>query len=208
MAKMDTPGVRGLLGVLLADACLMRQRAPGQDRIFAAMHGGSKERDFLQEKAEEVRRFVPTKARVIPYRTPVRESGNSTEVLRFRFTSDALLPIYNLLYPSREREITGPALELLGGRAAAWLWAEGACLLGGDGAMLRRVGRWEGEAQLVRGWLQMLTGAESTVVHPRAGSGSGKGLPRLWFQPDQASRLRESLAPYAPASRWNLFVEG
>jgi len=208
MAKMDTPGVRGLLGVLLADACLMRQRAPSQDRIFAAMHGGSKERDFLEEKAEEVRRFVPTKARVIPYRTPMRESGNSTTVLRFRFTSNALLPIYNLLYPCREREITAPVLELLGGRAAAWLWAEGACLLGAEGATLRRVGRWEGEARLVCAWLKMLTGAESAVVYPRAGANRGKGLPRLWFKPEQTHRLQASLLSYAPASRLHLFTEG
>lgn len=186
----------------------MRQRTPVQDRIFAAMHGGVQERAFLDEKAEEVRRFVPTRAQVIPYRTPVRESGNSTTVLRFRFTSEALRPIYNLLYPSREREITSPALEVLGGRAAAWLWAEGAQRGGGGEFSLRRVGRWEGEARLVQGWLQMLTGAESSVAYPREIAGKRKGLPKLLFPPEQALRLQEALEPYAPASRLHLFQEG
>lgn len=203
---MDTQGVRELLGVLLADGNLARRRTPTHVRIVAAMHGGKEERDFLEEKADEVRRWVPTKAQVIPYSTPRRESGNSTAVLRFRFTSDILLPIYNLLYPNGEREITRPALEVLGGRAAAWLWAEGARPLEqGDGFLLRRVGRLEDEARLVSGWLEVLTGAESTVVFPRALQGGGRGLPQLWFQPLQVRRLREVLAPYAPVARAALF---
>lgn len=205
---MDTPGIRGLLGVLLADGCLMRQRTPSHVRVFAAMHGGATERDFLEEKVAEIRKFVPTKANISPYCTPKRESGNSTVVLRFRFTSSALLPIYNLLYPNREREITSTVLELLGGRAAAWLWAEGACPLDDGSTLLRRVGRWETEAHLVRSWLQTLTGAESSIVYPRAVEGGQRGLPRLWFQSEQAQQLQEALEPYAPISRRHLFLEG
>jgi len=203
---MNTQGVRELLGVLLADGNLGRRRTSTHMRIVAAMHGGEDELDFLEEKADEVRRWVPTKARVAPYSTPRRESGNSTAVLRFRFTSEILLPIYNLLYPSGEREITRPALELLGGRAAAWLWAEGARPLDqGNGFLLRRVGRLEDEARLVSGWLEVLSGAGSAVVFPRAAQGGSRGLPQLWFQSSEVQRLQETLAPYAPRSRAALF---
>lgn len=206
MAKMDTQGVRELLGVLLADGCLTRRRGPSHSRVIAAMHGSPREQDFLEEKAAEVRRWVPTQARVTPYRTARRESGQRTTVLRFRFTSEILTPIYNLLYPNGEREITHPALQVLGGRAAAWLWAEGARPLEEPGSfLLRRVGRWEGEARLISGWIAMLTGADSEVVHPRALQGKGKGLPQLWFKADQATRLQDTLAPYAPVSRLSLF---
>jgi hypothetical protein len=169
------------------------------------MHGGAGERTFLEEKAEEIRRWIPTTARIADYETRARDSGRTTTVLRFRFTSDKLAPVYNLLYPYGEREITGPALEFLGGRAAAWLWAEGAKALDGREYLLRRVGQTESEAQLVRGWLQMLTGAQSVVVYPRDGRGHGKGLPRLHFESDQVCRLQATLLPYAPAARPQLF---
>lgn len=171
------------------------------------MHGGANERDFLQEKADEIRRWVPTRAQIAPYFTGPRESGNTTTVLRFRFTSDVLFPIYNLLYPRGDREITRPVLEVLGGRAAAWLWAEGARDLGDQGWILRRVGQAEDEARLVSGWLEILTGAASAVVYPRAGERKNKGLPRLLFAPEHAARVRNTLASYAPASRQHLFLE-
>lgn len=206
MAKLDTQVVRGVLGVLLADGCLVRQKAPTRDYVIAAMHGSPQERDFLDEKADEIRNFVPTRARVTPYRTPRRESGRCTTVLRFRFTSGLLLPIYNLLYPHGEREISRAVLELLGGRAAAWLWAEGARLLDDGSSLLRRVGRWEDEARLVSGWLQLLTGVESQVVYPSA-EGNKNGMPRLFFDREATTRVRAELAPYAPAARRELFEE-
>lgn len=205
---MDTQGVREVLGVLLADGCLVRNRAPTKDRITAAMHGGAGEHSFLQEKATEIRHWIPTAAQITPYQTPTRDSGRSTTVLRFRFTSDKLLPIYNLLYPSGEREITRPALEVLGGRAAAWLWAEGASRPDEKQYLLRRVGQTESEARLVAGWLELLTGASSTVVYPRADDRRGKGLPRLQFSLSDAQRLQGALASYAPISRAQLFAEG
>lgn len=205
VAKLDTQGVREVLGVLLADGCLVCSRAATKSRITAAMHGGASEQSFLEEKAAEVRRWVSTTARIAPYQTQPRDSGRSTTVLRFRFTSDKLLPIYNLLYPGGEREITGPVLEILGGRAAAWLWAEGARFASDGSCLLRRVGRMESEARLVSGWLQVLTGTTSTVVYPRAEERRGKGLPRLYFEVGQVKRLQEALGFYAPTSRAHLF---
>lgn len=195
-----------MLGVLLADGCLWCKRTPTKKHVTAAMHGGIGERDFLQEKADEIRNWVPTRAQIAPYSTSIRDSGRATTVLRFRFTSDSLLPVYNLLYPRGDREITRPALEVLGGRAAAWLWAEGARNLGESGWMLRRVGQTEEEACLVAGWLQVLTGASSSVIYPRAGERQGKGLPRLLFALADAERVRATLATYAPASRRHLFL--
>ena len=203
VAKLNTQGVREVLGVLLADGCLVGNRAPTKDRITAAMRGGEGERAFLEEKAAEIRRWIPTTARLTPYQTQQRESGRSTTVLRFRFTSDKLLLIYNLLYPYGEREITQPALEILDARAAAWLWAEGARPFEGKGTLLRRVGQTEAEARFVSDWLSSLTQAESIVVYPRS-----KGSPRLHFEPDQVRRLQIALEPWAPASRARLFAPG
>lgn len=204
-AKLDTQAVRGLLGVLLADGCLTRRKAPTRSYVIAAMHGSPKEQDFLDEKAAEVRLFVPTLAQVTPYRTRRRDSGNRTTVLRFRFTSGALLPIYNLLYPHGEREITRATLEILGGRAAAWLWAEGARLLDDGSVLLRRVGRWNDEARLISGWLELLTGAPSSIVYPAANS-SRNGMPRLFFEAGAVRRLQRKLVSYAPQSRRSLFA--
>lgn len=195
-----------MLGVLLADGCLWCKRTPTKRQVTAAMHGGAGERDFLQEKANEIRNWIPTKAQLASYSTGLRDSGKTTTVLRFRFTSDKLLPIYNLLYPRGDREITSPVLEILGGRAAAWLWAEGARDAGAQGWSLRRVGQTDDEARLVAGWLQVLTGAACTVIHSRTGEQKKPGLPRLLFPPDQAERVRETLASYAPASRQHLFL--
>jgi hypothetical protein len=206
VAKLNTQGVRGVLGVLLADGCLVRSRTPTKERITAAMHGGESERSFLEEKAEEIRRWVPTTARITPYRTRQRESGLSTTVLRFRFTSDKLLLIYNLLYPCGEREITSPALEVLDARAAAWLWAEGARPFSDQGILLRRVGQTEGEARIVSSWLESLTGATSTAMYPRLKAGRSRGSPRLLFEPEQAKRLQEALRPHAPSSRAHMFA--
>lgn len=195
--NLDTVDVRGLLGLLFADGSLTYHHGPTRDHVRATLNAGAGERDFLEEKVAEVREFIPTQARIIPYQTRERDSGNRTTVLRFRFTSGKLKPIYNLLYPSGEREITRPVLELLGGRAAAWLWAEGARIRS-NGATLRRVGNLTDEARLISGWLQLITGAESEVTTDQI-------RPRLFFHPRQAQILQGALLPYAPTSRRHLF---
>lgn len=196
---MNTADVRGLLGLFLADGYLALCRGATKTYIKATLNAGAHEQDFLEEKIAEVRQFVPTQARIVPYQTPQRESGKRTTVLRFRFTSHLLRPVYNLLYPFGEREITRAALELLGGRAAAWLWAEG-CKPRADGVTLRHVGLLEDEARLISGWLQLLTGAESSVL-------TEKTRPRLHFNNENAKQVRKALLPYAPETRKQLFLE-
>ena len=200
LAKLlDTDSVRGLLGLFLADGRLEQVRAPVRPRISAIIEGGTGETDFLEEKVAELRRFLPTRAQIRQYQTSQRESGNRTTVLRFRVHGQKLRPIYNLLYPYGRRQITSPALELLGGRAAAWLWAEGAKPLESGGFMLRRVGYEEDEALLLSSWLRMLTGAESELC-------TLYQSPRLLYGADQAALLQTSLLPYAPLSRRQLFL--
>lgn len=162
-----------------------------------SLNAGLHERDFLEEKVAEVRSFIATNAEIVPYQTPERETGNRTTVLRFRVASTKLRPVYNLLYPYRRRRITRAALELLGGRAAAWLWAE-SMRPGRGGFLLRRVGSTTEEARLISGWLELLTGATSAVLDDHA-------KPRLWLDLEQGARLREVLLPYAPATRVRLF---
>lgn len=191
--------MRGLLGVFLADGYLSYCRTPTGAYVRATLDAGPGDRDFLEEKVTEIRQFVPAKGRITSYQTPARDSGKRTTVLRFRFTSNALRPLYNLLYPNRDgKEITSAVLELLGGRAAAWLWAEGARREGKD-TYLGRIGSTEHEATLVSSWLQTLTGAESEVAPYHWCK------PRLHFKPEAAARIREALQPYAPRSRRDRF---
>lgn len=201
---MDTENVRSLLGLFLADGRLERLRGPVRPQIRGILDGGVGEKEFLQEKVDELLRSLPaTSSRtqapeIRPYQTSIRDNGRRTTVLRFRIADTRLHLIYNLLYPGRRRRITSQALELVGGRAGAWLWAENA-RPGKQGWTLKRVGETEQEALLMRDWLQLLTGATGEVIK------QGR-RPRLQFQESQATLLRGSLLPYAPVSRRHLFV--
>lgn len=196
---VDTDAARGLLGLFLADGRLERIRAPVRSRIRAVFEGGVGETDFLEEKVAEFRRFIPTSSSICRYQTSQREGGGRTTVLRFRAQSQQLRPIYNLLYPYGSRQITPPALELLGGRAAAWLWAEAARPLPDGGFVLRRAGGEPEEARLLASWLRMLTGAKPELC-------GGHQRPRLLLQPEQAALIQTALLPYAPLSRRQLFL--
>jgi hypothetical protein len=154
----------------------------------------------LEDKVAEFRQFSPTNAQIVPYRTTPRANGKSTLVLRFRVSSPRLYPVYNLLYPRRERRITTTALDMLGAQAAAWLWAEGARPQRNGDYELARVGCSEEEAQLVAQWLTMLTGASSELLQHYT-------RPRLHFTPKQATKIRDALHRYAPQSRLHLFRE-
>lgn len=197
---MDTSDVKGLLGLFLPGGHLKYCRCPRRSYVRATLAAGVRDRDFLEEKVAELRQFVPTSASITPYQTSLRESGRRTTVLRFRLSSSALWPVYNLLYPNHEREITRPVLEILGGQAAGWLWAHG-CRADRDGALLAHVGSLREEALLVAGWLQLLTGAHAEVAE-------GYRKPRLRFDREQAGLARQALLPYAPRSRRHLFLPG
>ena len=197
---MDAADVRGLLGLLLADGSLVPYRSPGGGYIQLTLTAGASESAFLEEKVAEFRQFVPTRAQIVHYKTKPRSNGKSTSVLRFRVSTTKLRPVYNLLYPGGEREITQTALDMLGAKAAAWLWAEGARVYPEGYVDLARIGRSFEEALRVCHWLGVLTGAEATFsdthIHPR-----------LRFQPGEAAKIRAALLPYAPMSRIHLFKE-
>jgi hypothetical protein len=197
---LDAADVRGLLGLLLADGSLVRYRCPSGGYIQLTLTAGAKESAFLEEKVAEFREYIPTRAQIVHYRTKPRLNGKSTSVLRFRVSTTKLRPVYNLLYPRGDREITQTALDMLGAHAAAWLWAEGA--RPGEGGMteLARVGQALDEALRVAQWLCVLTGAESTLS-------SDYVRPRLLFDRTEATKLRQALKPYAPNSRLHLFTD-
>jgi hypothetical protein len=202
--NLDTEAARSLVGLFLADGRLCKVPGPTRPQIRAVLEGGVGEIDFLQEKVDELLRALPRKAgksqspEIRPYQTSTRDSGNTTTVLRFRMCDTRLHLIYNLLYPAGRRQITTQALDLLGGRAAAWLWAEGA-RPGKDGWTLKRAGDTEAEAALLASWLRLLTGAEADVIKPGA-------RPRLRLDAPQAALAQSALLPYAPVSRRHLFV--
>jgi hypothetical protein len=196
---LDTEAVRTVLGLTLACGRLERRRGPQKSSIYAVFEGGCGEKDFLGEKVAEFRCFIPTDAEIRDHLTAPREGGLRTPMLRFRATHASLRPIYNLMYPAGVRRITATALELLGGRAAAWWWAENARPLPSGEFLLKRVGSRESEAVAVAAWLRMLTGAEAR--HTNVGR-----RPKLVISAGDVFALQTTLLPYAPTSRRSLFV--
>lgn len=190
--------MRGLLGLLLPDGSLVSYRTPTGGYVQMILTAGIGESAFLQDKIDEFKRFLPTKAQIVPYRTGRPGRGRTTTVLRFRVSTDQLRPVYNLLYPGGDRMITSACLEMLGARAAAWLWAEGA-RPHGDRVDLARVGFTLYEAELVSQWLATITGATSEIAEEWV-------RPRLRFDAEQAEKLRTALWSYAPTSRRHLFT--
>ena len=200
MKLLDSADVRGLLGLLLADGSLVPYRTVGGGYIQLTLTAGAAESAFLEEKVAEFRHFIPTNANIVHYETPKRSNGRSTSALRFRVSTDKLRPVYNLLYPHGEREITQTSLDLLGAKALAWCWAEGSRVIEDGSAQLARVGATIQEARLMSSWVEVLTGAISTIDEKRV-------KPRLTFTPDQAEKVYKALVDYAPKSRIHLFQE-
>ena len=195
---MYATDVRGLLGLLLGDGSLVPYRTPGGGYIQLTLTAGASESAFLEEKVDEFRTFIKTKAQIVPYRTTPRANGKTTPILRFRVSTNKLRPIYNLLYPIGERQITHTTLDLLGAQAAAWLWAEGVKIRQDQSALLGRVGSTSEETLLIASWLEMLTGAKSKLEDNYV-------KPRLSFSPEDSVKIQEALKQYAPHTRKHLF---
>lgn len=195
---MDAADVRGLLGLLVGDGSLVPYRTPSGGYIQLTLTAGATESAFLEEKVEEFKQFIFTRAKIVPYRTKPRNNGKSTQILRFRVSTNKLRPVYNLLYPIGEKQLTRTTLDLLGAQAAAWLWAEGARPNKDGSVLLGRVGQTFEESQLIGNWLSMLTGAEGSIDEDYV-------RPRILFDPEQAQKIKEVLTSYAPKSRIHLF---
>lgn len=195
---MDAADVRGLLGLLLGDGSLVPYRTPGGGYIQLTLTAGASESCFLEEKVSEFRQFIKTKAKIVPYKTTPRSNGKTTPILRFRVSTNKLRPVYNLLYPLGERQITTTTLDLLGAQAAAWLWAEGVRPKKDQTNVLTRVGSTSEEAVMISTWLNMLTGASSSLD-------SNFARPRLVFNEDQSSKIKQALIQYSPKSKQHLF---
>tara|TARA_B100000700_G_C14938104_1_gene805399 strand:- start:599 stop:1291 length:693 start_codon:yes stop_codon:yes gene_type:complete len=197
---LEATDVRGLLGLLIADGSLVPYRTPSGGYVQLTLTAGLSENAFLEEKVEEFKQFIFTRAKIVPYKTKPRLNGSRTSILRFRVSTNKLRPIYNLLYPVGDKQITQIALDLLGAQAAAWLWAEGAKINKDGSSSLIRVGSTEEEATMVAQWLQMLVGASGKLDENHV-------RPRLVFNPEQTQKLQEQLIPYAPKSRSHLFKQ-
>ena len=196
---LDVTDVRGLLGLLLVDGSLVHYRSPSGGYIQMTITAGVKESAYLEEKVAEFKSFFPTRAAIAPYSTAKRANGKQTTVLRFRASTNKLRPVFNLLYPGGERQITQPVLDILGAQAAAWCWAESAVIGKRGGARLSRVGNTRAEAMRLNTWLELLTGARGEVkVHRKR--------PRLSFDPQQTKKVQAALIQYAPKSRIHLFT--
>lgn len=196
---MEVVDVRGLLGLLISDGSLVPYRTPGGGYVQLTLTAGSSESAFLEEKVKEFKQFIQTKAQIVPYKTTPRHNGKTTSILRFRVSTNKLRPVYNLLYPVGERQITTTALDLLGAKAAAWTWAEGVRLQSNGSSVLTRVGSSLEEAIIFSQWLSVLTGAAAEID-------SNYVRPRLKFDPSQTKKIQDSLFKYAPETRKHLFT--
>ena len=197
---LEATDVRGILGLLIADGSLVAYRTPSGGYIQLTLVAGATESAFLEEKVKEFNQFIFTKAKIVPYKTKARSSGNSTPILRFRVSTNKLRPVYNLLYPIGERQITQTTLDLLGAKAAAWLWAEGAKVLKDGSSLLSRVGNTFEETLMIQSWLQMLVGAEGVIDENYV-------RPRIQFDIENTQKVQEALINYSPQSRLHLFKQ-
>jgi hypothetical protein len=209
---LEAADIKGLLGLLLVDGSLNQYRTPRGGYVQLTLTGGVTESEFLSEKVAEFRQFIPTEADIVPYQTAARYSKRPnaageidgkprhTTVLRFRVSTNKLRPVYNLLYPDGTREITQNVLDMLGGKAAAWTWAEGGRLHKDGTSELARCGTTSSEALRISKWLAVLTGAQGEIDEFLV-------KPRLSFSAEDTSKLKRILLPYAPASRKHLFDE-
>ena len=197
---LEATDVRGILGLLIADGSLVAYSTPSGGYIQLTLVAGATESAFLEEKVKEFNQFIFTKAKIVPYKTKARSSGNSTPILRFRVSTNKLRPVYNLLYPIGERQITQTTLDLLGAKAAAWLWAEGAKVLKDGSSLLSRVGNTFEETLMIQSWLQMLVGAEGVIDENYV-------RPRIQFDIENTQKVQEALISYAPQSRLHLFKQ-
>lgn len=210
---MDPDALRLMLGLLFADGYLSRTKTPRSYAYRATFLGGMGEMELLEEKLAEVRKCLGTVAKIDSFtvgRKSQPEPGvikkSGTKVYRFRIASFQLEPLWRLLHPRGYREITSALVELLGARAAAWLWSENVRILSEEksdgGAVLRRVGQTGEEAEIVSEWLARLTGARSEIS-------TKKRTPRLLFDRGNKELLQTALHPVAPFySRWLFKPEG
>lgn len=197
---MEAVDVRGLLGLLLVEGSMTEYSAPKRRYVQLTLTAGLKSSAYLEEKVEEIQYFLSSEANMLPYRHRRNKDGSVSTVIRYRMTTERLRPAYNMLYPGRERRITQPVLDILGGHAAGWTWAAGAKNEPSGSTKVLKVGRTEEEACLVSSWLEMLTGARSTVDFMRT-------TPHLEFTPGESLKARAALKPYAPRTRQHLFEE-
>lgn len=196
---MEAADVRGMLGLLLTDGALQHYPTPAGGYVQLTLTCGQKSTAFLEEKVAEINHFMATEAQITPYEGKPTKKGEPYVGHRFRISTNRLRPIYNLLYPAGKRCITQTALDMLGGHAAAWTWATGARITCNGGALLSRIGRTTEEAELISNWLELLTGAASTID-------TAARQPRLLYSPAEAHKIRGALLAYAPLTRKHLFT--
>lgn len=190
---VTTDEVRGLISLLLSNGNITNVRTPSGGYYRLMITAGVQDAAHLQEKADEVRKFLPAQGRVQQCRSGPRGQPG----LRFRVTAPQLRLIYNLLYPGRVRRITSSVLELCGARALAWYWCGWLRPGPADCHLLRHVGHTEAEALMVARWMHTILGVESTLV---AGP-TPPHYPCLRIAPDQVSKGAALLADYCPATR-------
>ena len=85
---MEATDVRGLLGLLIADGSLVPYRTPSGGYVQLTLTAGLSENAFLEEKVEEFKQFIFTRAKIVPYKTKPRLNGSRTSILRFRVSTN------------------------------------------------------------------------------------------------------------------------
>ena len=92
----------------------MYYRSPSGGYIQMTITAGLSGIGISRGKSQRIQVFFPYAcAEIAPYSTAKSANGKQTTVLRFRASTNKLRPLYNLLYPAGERQITQPVLDIL-----------------------------------------------------------------------------------------------
>jgi hypothetical protein len=196
---MTPDQARGLSSVLLSSGSFALLRRPTTSYIEIVWSGSQSQAAYFQEKVSEIKKFFPTKARLVSTTNRTARGKKIYPGLRFKITSDQLRPLYNLFVPRGSKRISSACLELCGARAAAWLFCDRGHR-SPTGFRLRSAVASVEEALLLAQWLQTILGVNCLLrVQGRK--------PLILLDADNAAKAAEQLIDYAPLTRRHLFLQ-
>jgi hypothetical protein len=138
------------------------------------MSHGSKQRDYLEWKAERINSLLGRKCRVLEDSSKKTERSRGFQGFTYKFMGAVLEPYYRLLYPNGKKQITPELLTRLGMQELAVLWMDD-----GTGGTYEETYKWKLKSGETRSRARKVGRMELAVCHCDVEELS---LLRLWIK--------------------------